>query len=405
MSSHELRARAADLLSVGINHYATTPDGLPLLAQSGTGPWLEDSSGRRYIDWNMAWGSVALGYRHPEVEAAIRSQLESGTLFSVPHVLEVEVAERLCELIPCAEKVAFGKNGSDVCTAAVRLARTVTGREGILQFGYHGFHDWCAALNPDAKGVPASLRELVHPIPYNDLDGLKAMLAAHGDRIAGLILEPMRAEEPAPGFLAGLVDAAHHHGALVIFDEMVTGFRLGTGGGQELFGVTPDLACFGKALTNGMPLAALVGRADLMGALPRTAYGMTARGETLALAAARANLAVHARGDVAKHLERIGRNVRDAFSRSCKRHGVDAALTGHPAAQGFVLPGGWEQPFLEHCRAQGIFTNGHLLPSIAHGDDVVERSCRVFDEALAACARPDSGDSCPKGLGDKTPQS
>jgi len=340
----------------------------------------------------MGAGSLLLGYGDAEVEAAIQTQLKSGTLFSMPHTLEVDLAQRLTVQIPCAERVAFGKNGSDVCGAAVRIARTVTGREGILQFGYHGFHDWCAALNPAAEGVPESLRSLVYPIPYNDLDGLNAILAENGERIAGIIMEPLRSAMPEPGFLAGVKRAAKEHGVVLIFDEMVTGFRLGPGGAQELFGVTPDLACIGKALSNGLSLSALVGSAELMQHTPRIAYGMTGRGESLAMAAATAALAVHQSASVAQHVEGIGQALRAGFAAACQQQGVDAHLVGHPAMQGFVLPEGWEAPFYSACRQRGVFTNGYLLPSLAHDEESVRSSCEVFAESLAACSQADLGD-------------
>jgi glutamate-1-semialdehyde 2,1-aminomutase len=382
-----LAERAAGLLGAGLQPYAVDDAGLPLLARSGRGACFVDVTGRQFIDWNMGFGSLLLGYRHPEVDAAVREQLTAGMLFSVPHALEVEVAEQLVAMIPGAERVAFGKNGSDVCAAAVRVARAVTGRQSVLQFGYHGFHDWCAALNPAVEGVPEPLRPMVYPLPYNDLDGLQAILHEHGADIAAVIMEPFRAELPAPGFLAGVRKLTRDHGALLIFDEMVTGFRIAKGGAQERFGVRADLACFGKALSNGLPLAALVGAAGPMAALARVGYGMTARGETLALAAARAALVVYAREPVAAGVAEVGLALREGFAASCARLGVAAWLYGDPAMQGIALPPGWDDIFLRACRADGVFTNGHLLPGQAHGDAEVAATCRVFEAALETCLR------------------
>lgn len=362
------------------------PTGDRVLAAGGAGAILEDAAGNRYVDWIMGRGALLLGYRHPEVDAAVRAQLDVGTVFSVPHALEVEVADRLGDLVPCAERVAFGKNGSDVCTAAVRVARAVTGRPGVLHFGYHGFHDWIAAVNPTIEGLPPGLRELIHSLRYDDVNELRAILTEHGERIAAVILEPTRTALPSPGYLEGVRALTREHGCLLIFDEMVTGFRLARGGAQELFGVTPDLACLGKALTNGLPLSALVGRCDLIDVLDRVGYGMTARGETLALAAARASLEVYGREPVAETVRRVGEAVRKGFAAGCARAGIEATLVGHPSMLTFELPDGWLAPFVSACRSRGVLTNGHLLPSTAHGDAEVDASCRVFEAAIAECA-------------------
>src|SRR5262245_50401905 len=184
---------------------------------------------------------------------------------------------------------------------------------------------------PGCEGLPASLRATVRPFPYNDLPALRALFEAEGTRIACVVMEPTNVELPAPGYLAGVRDLTREHGALLVFDEIITGFRLARGGAQEAFGVLPDLACFGKALGNGMPLSALVGRAEVLRTIARVGYGMTYRGETLSLAAARAVLDVFEREPVAAHLERVGRALIAGFSEACARTGVEAALRGPPA--------------------------------------------------------------------------
>ena len=381
-----LRQRAKRVLGIGFRAEAVTADGLPLIAVRGDGALVEDVSGRQFVDWNMGFGSLLLGYRHAGVEAAIAQQLAGGTVFSFPHRLEIEVAEQLCALIPCAEKVAFGKNGSDVCAAAVRVARAVTGREAVLQYGYHGFHDWSVATNRNAEGVPPVLRSLVHPLVYGDVEGLRGIFAEHGARIAAVIMEPMRETLPPPGYLEAVRALTAAQGSLLVFDELVTGFRVARGGAQSRFGVTPDLACFGKAMSNGMPLSALVGRADLIDMLPRVAYGMTMRGETLALAAARAALDVYAHEDVAGRVTAIGGALRERFTALCAQRGIDASLVGHPSMQTLVLPAGWREPFLTRCRELGVFSYGHLLPSVAHGEAELTATLAAFELALDDCA-------------------
>ncbi|MBI5852372.1 MAG: aminotransferase class III-fold pyridoxal phosphate-dependent enzyme [Planctomycetes bacterium] len=376
--------RASRVLGIGIEPFGRDDHGEPLVAERCEGACLVTTDGRRFVDWLMGFGSALLGYRHPEVEDAIEEQLGRGALMSLPHRLEVEVAERLVAMIPCATKVAFGKNGSDVTTAAVRVARAVTGRDGVLTCGYHGFHDWFAASNATAQGIPAPLRSLVHPVPYDDLPTLRAVLAEHGSRIAALVMEPTRTALPSPGYLAGVRALTREYGVVLVFDEMVTGFRLARGGAQQHFGVTPDLACVGKALSNGLPLAALVGPAEWIDVVPRVAYGMTARGEPLAFAAARATLAVHARIDVADHVRRIGEALRDGFTALAVRHGVDARLGGPAAILTLVAPEPFRERFLAGCRARLVLTNGHLLPSLAHGEAELEATLAVFDVAMRA---------------------
>ena len=286
---------------------AEAHEALPRFAAGADGYELTDSRGRTYVDWVCGGGPVILGYRYPAVEEAIRAQLEAGPTLSLPHPVQLDVAAMLIEMVPCAEMVAFGKNGSDAVTAAVRLARAATGRELILQYGVHGFHDWSVCARPGVEGVPKVLRALIHPFPYNDLGALEALLERFPDEVAAILMEPVTGPLPEPGYLESVRDIAHRHGALLIFDEMVTGFRLANGGAQELYGVEPDLACFGKALSNGMPLSAVVGPRRYMERLHKVAFGMTFRGETLSLAAARAVLRTLGKSPSSSTSRRSGR--------------------------------------------------------------------------------------------------
>ncbi|MCA8970390.1 MAG: aminotransferase class III-fold pyridoxal phosphate-dependent enzyme [Planctomycetes bacterium] len=381
-----LAGRAIRVLAPGPPAWARPSTMPPIIARRARGPYLFDIEDRRYVDFVMAWGSVALGYAHPVIDSAVRSQLEDGNLFSLTHSLEIEVAERLIEVIPHAERVAFGKNGSDVCCAAVRLARAITGREGILHYGYHGFHDWSQAVNPTVRGVPSSLRAGIHTIEYGDEKALRSIFAEHGSDIAGVILEPMRHVEPPPGYFTAIRALTEKHGALLIFDEMVTGFRRAPASCSELFGVEPDLSCFGKALSNGYALSALVGRASLLDEVSSIGFGMTARGESLALAASRAAFDVRATLDVSRRIADAGRALRDGVHELSIAHGLDIRLVGHPSMMTFVhtVP---NEVFLAACLREGILTNGHVLPSAAHDDDAIRTSLDGFDRAFAALAR------------------
>src|SRR5262249_17298591 len=228
-----------------------------------------DVDGNEYTDWSMAIGPVILGYGDPAVDAAIRRQLDDGITFSLMHPLEVEVAERIHEMIPNAEAVRYSKTGAEVTSAAVRLARAFTGRDRVLCCGYHGWHDWSIAVTDRHRGIPEIVRSLTHTFPYNDLEALGA---AFDDEVACVILEPVVFEEPAAGFLRGVRDLCRRNGALLVFDEMWTGFRLAAGGAQERYGVLPDLATYSKAVANGMPLSVLTGRRDVMDLLERDVF-------------------------------------------------------------------------------------------------------------------------------------
>jgi glutamate-1-semialdehyde aminotransferase len=293
----------------------------PKFVQRGRGGRVWDVDGNEYLDMTMGVGPIVLGYAEPAVDAAIRAQLEDGISFSQTHPLEVEVAERVAALVPGAEMVRFGKNGCDVTTAAVRVARAFTGRSKVLCCGYHGWHDWYISVTDRNKGVPAAVADLTHTIAYNDLSSVEDAL---DDDTACVILEPVTFEEPRPGFLEGLKKLCEARGALLIFDEMWTGFRLALGGAQERFGVKADLACFSKAIANGMPLSALTGRADVMRLFERDVFFFsTFGGETLSLAAAMATMRELEARRVPEQLDKLGRTLRDGYNALVGELGID----------------------------------------------------------------------------------
>ena len=259
----------------------------PKFLRSGRGAHVVDVDGNEYLDMTMGVGPLILGYADPVVDAAIRAQLADGITFSLPHVLEVEVAEQINEMVPGAENIRFAKNGADVTSAAVRLARAHSGRSKVLCCGYHGWHDWYISVTDRRLGIPPEVAALTYTFAYNDLAALEAAL---DDDVACVILEPTTFEAPRADFLQGLKQLCAARGALLIFDEMWTGFRLALGGAQERFGVTADLACLSKAVANGMPLSVLTGRADVMRLLEKDVFFFsTFGGEALSLAAAAAS--------------------------------------------------------------------------------------------------------------------
>jgi len=259
----------------------------PAFLDRGKGSHVWDIDGNEYIDYVLALGPVIVGYGDDRINQAIADQMQKGISFSLTTVLETALAQKLVDIIPCAQMVKFVKNGSDATTAAIRLARAFTRREKILCCGYHGWQDWYVGTTQNDLGVPQSVKELSFSFPYNDLDVFETLLKKNHGEVAAVIMEPLSLELPNAGYLAAVKDITNRHGALLIFDEVVTGFRLGLGGAQKYFGISPDLAAFGKAMGNGMPISALVGRRDVLELIEQGAFvSTTFGGETLSIAAA-----------------------------------------------------------------------------------------------------------------------
>ncbi|MBF8288437.1 MAG: aminotransferase class-III [Candidatus Rokubacteria bacterium] len=292
----------------------------PAFLQRGQGCRVWDVDGGEYIDYVLGLASITLGYAYPAVTEAVARQLAEGSIFSLPHPLEVEVAERLIEVIPCAEWARFLKTGSEANSAAIRVARAATGRDVIVYCGYHGWADWYAITTPRSKGIPKDFAHFIAPFNYNDLPSLERALDEHYGKVAAVIMEAVLLDAPAAGFLELVKKLAHDHGALLIFDEIVTGFRWATGGAQEHFGVVPDLATFGKGMANGLPLSALVGRANFARQFEDVFVSSTFGGDTLALAAARATIDEYRQKPVIAHLWAAGRRFQEGFRRAVEVH-------------------------------------------------------------------------------------
>ena len=361
----------------------------------GQGAHVWDADGNEYIDYAMGLGPMILGYNHPAVNEAVERQLKEGSVFSLPHPLEVELAEQLAEIIPCAEMTRFGKNGSDVTSGAVRLARAVTGRDLVVCCGYHGWQDWFIGTTTRNLGVPETVRTLTRPFEYNNLDSLRKIFRENPGRVACVILEPVGVLSPEKGFLEEVQELARREGALLIFDEMLTGFRLAVGGAQQYFGVTPDLACFGKAMANGLPLSALVGRRQLMEQMERVFFSFTFGGETLSLAAALATVKELRAQPVILHLWDKGKQLQDGFNVLARILGVEknAACVGLPPRtwMRFTDQAGKESLALkslfqqECCKRGVLFTSVHNM-SWAHGQAEVDHTLEVYRDALRILA-------------------
>lgn len=401
-TSESLWERALGMIPGGSQTLSKAPgcfvDGVtPKYLQRGEGDRVWDVDGNQYIDYCMACFPLTLGYCVPEIDEAIRAQLKDGITFSMMHPLEIDVASRLIERIPCAEMVRFSKNGSDVTSAAVRLARHITGREKIACLGYHGFQDWYIGTTDRYFGIPEAVRQMTHPFAYNDIRSLQNLFAKHKGQIACVIMEPTLYEFPREAFLEQVRSLTEEEGALLIFDEMLTGFRLAEGGGQEFFGIIPDLATFGKGIANGMPIGVLTGAERYMRHFDKVFFSSTYGGETLTLAAAVAVLDFYRRHQVIRRLWKSGKIIMDNFNRLACERGLDqhVRVIGYPVRQQIILKDRTGQPnyLLSALFQQEMFKRGVLCYagamgfSYSHTDADLFYTVRVFGEALDVIAK------------------
>ena len=360
-----------------------------IVRAKGARAW--DIDGNEYVDFVNGLASVTLGHVDAEVSAAVKTQIDDGVIFSLPHPIEAEVAELICAMVPCAERVRFGKNGSDATSGAIRVARAYTERDRVAVCGYHGWQDWYIGSTARHRGVPKATRELTHTFAYNDLPSLEKILAAHPGEFAAVMLEPMNVAYPEPGFLEGVKALAHAHGALLVFDETITGFRYANGGAQALFGVTPDLATFGKGLANGYPVSAVAGRAEVMKLMEEVFFSFTFGGETLSLAAARCTLQRLQREDVCGRMTAKGTTLQRGLRSVIDSNGLADvfAVGGHPSwtflsikdiagASAFEIKTLYLQEMLE----RGFLTIGTFNLSDAHTEADIEAVVAAHRELL-----------------------
>lgn len=280
----------------------------PVFLKKGEGAYVWDVDNNKYLDYNMGIGPVSLGYAYSEVDEAIKEQLQDGITFSLTHPLELEVAELINEIIPNTEMVRFSKTGADVVSAAIRLSRAFTGKNKILCCGYHGWHDWYISVTTRSNGIPECIKELTNTFDYNNID---SVLNSIDDDTAAIILEPVVFEEPKENFLHKIAEICKERGILLIFDEMWTGFRIALGGAQEYFNIKPDLACYSKAVANGMPIAILTGRKEIMELFDKDVFFYTTfGGEALSLAAVKATLRIMKEKNVSAYINKIGEMLK-----------------------------------------------------------------------------------------------
>lgn len=396
-NSEELLERALKTIPLGSQTFSKSktqyPYGVsPYFIKRGKGSRVWDVDGNEYIDFVNALAAITLGYNDPDVTNAVKAQLEEGTIFSLPHELEIKVAEKIVEMVPCAEMARFGKNGSDVTSGAIRLARAYTKRDHVAVCGYHGWQDWYIGSTSRNLGVPQSTIDLTHTFIYNDIDSLHNIFKNFSGQVAAVIMEPMNSTEPKKGFLEEIRDLTHKNKAVFIFDETITGFRFSKGGAQEYFGVIPDLATFGKGLANGYPLSALAGKAEIMRLMEEIFFSFTFGGETLSLAAALAATTKLQKKPVIETLWSQGRKVVEGVKRLIAKYRLENILSiSGKECWSFLLfkdsgvYSQWELKtlFLQEVFARGILTVGTHNMSYAHSDDDIFKLLSVYDKVFA----------------------
>ena len=367
----------------------------PIFLQRGKGCRVWDVDGNEYIDYVQGLLPNILGYAHEEVNAAATAQMAEGHSFSLPHPLEVQLAERLTRLIPCAEMVRFGKNGSDATSGAVRAARAFTGRDRIACCGYHGWQDWYIGSTNRNAGVPKAVRELTHPFSYNDLGSLEKLFTEHPGEFAAVIMEPVNFVEPSGGFLQSVKDLAHKHGALLIFDEICSGFHFGLGGAEKILGVTPDLACFGKAMGNGFPISCVLGRADVMRIFNEIFFSFTFAGEVASMAAAMKVLDILEQTDALARLESNGRTLQDGINAMAKESGLGQRVRSVGRPQWSLLKfsdeNGADSPLMKNLFQQEAVKRGVLVlvthnVTAAHDSAAIHQTLEIYAEVLKTLA-------------------
>ena len=398
--SEKLLASALEVNPLGTQTFSKSKTALPygvspyfLSRAEGSRFW--DVDGNEYIDFVNGLCCVTLGYQDPDVDRAVSSQMKNGVTFSLPHQLEIEVSERLIEHIPCAELVRFAKNGSDATSGAIRVARAITGRERVAVCGYHGWQDWYIGSTKRDLGVPDAVKELTHQFTYNDVESLRQLLIRYSQGFAAIIMEPMNSDFPEDGFLESVRALASRHGALLIFDETITGFRYDIGGAQKLFGVTPDLATFGKGIANGYPLSALVGRKQFMNIVEDIFFSGTFGGETLSLAAANAVIKKLESESVIESISMRGNQVMKGVTDILARHRLSdvIGISGHPSwsflrfrdTSSYSL---WQIKtfFLQEVFIRGIYTLGSHNMSYAHSEKDIASLLDCYDQVFSSLA-------------------
>lgn len=394
--SEELWKEACNTILSGCQLYSKGPEthikGVsPIYIEKGKDAHVWDPDGNEYIDYDMGLGPILLGYCYEPVDNAVIEQMKKGMGFSLVAPIEVEYAKLCIENIPCAEKVRFLKTGSSATEGAIRIARAYTGKKHIIRGEYHGWHEWTTAAESVRQGgIIDEVRKYVHKFDYNDIDTLEKLFEKYKGEIAAVITEPVIIDEPQNDFLNKIKEICHANEALLIFDEVVDGFRFSIGGAQKYFGVTPDLATFGKAAANGMPLSIIAGKREIMDAVDKNIFiSTTFGGETLSLAAGIAVMNELKNKDVTKRIWSIGERLQTETNLMADRIGVPIKLKGYHCRMTFEYKDyngkhNWlyNSIFMQECVKRGVLLGWSIFPCYTHADKDIEFTLNVFEDAM-----------------------
>ena len=393
--SHSLWNKSKSIILNGTLTLSKSPDyivpGYPIYVDKAKGAYFWDSEGNRYIDYPLALGPVILGYAYDEVDAAVKEQMAKGFLYSLSSKREIELAELLCEIIPSAEKIKILKTGSEATSAAVRIARAYTRRDIVAVCGYHGWHDWTVVRTERNAGVPSQLRDLIYEFSYNDIDSLQMVFDRNPGKIAAVIMEPVGMYEPVDDFLNKVAVLTRKNGALLIYDEVITGFRLSLGGAQGYFSVTPDLSVFGKAMANCYAIAAVVGKQDIMNEVEDDVFiSSTYGGDLLAITAAVKTIEILKENNVNNHIINLGQKLKEGLNAIIENNNISASCEGMPHRTFIVFRDAEgvsskmiETLFRQECLARGIFLGyGHFI-CFSHTENDIKATLEAASEVFA----------------------
>jgi len=388
------------LIPSGAQTFSKAPfqhvDGVaPKFIVRGEGCRVWDLDGNSYIDYMLGLGPVILGHGDPTINFAIAEVLTQGIALPLPHPAETELARVLQRLIPCAEMARFGKNGSDATAGAIRAARGITGRDKVARCGYHGWQDWFIGSTSRNLGVPTQVSDLTLSFEYNKIETLEYLFSENRGDIAAVILEPVTFEEPENEFLEHVKWLTHDKGALLIFDEVITGFRIDMGGAQNVYNVTPDFACFGKAMANGMPISAVVGKEEYMQIFDEAFFSFTFGGELASIAAAKATIHALEERQVIAHIDAMGSRLKTGYNKLVRTMGLEKVtlMTGFNWWPEYLFFDPQGNPSLEiqslfqqEIVRRGILSRSGMFICGSHQIEDIDHTLGAFEAALCVVA-------------------